>query len=261
MRAMRESADTGRRELRTLLALVDGSLPLADRPAAVARLTATPEGRRALAAHRRTAAALRGSGPSPPADLRRRLQVRASPAPRRLPATRLRFALAGGLAALVVGFGATLSGMLSAEPSATGAAALAARPATQPAPPQLATRPELLARGVEGVAFPAWGAKFGWQPRGARTDETRGRRAVTVFYEHEGHRIGYTILSGPPLDPPADARRSRVAGVDLASWRDGMRTVVMFERGGHTCVLAGHVVHADTLPKLATWRGDGVIRF
>jgi anti-sigma factor RsiW len=258
---MRESADIGRRELRTLLALVDGSLPLAERSAAVARLTATPEGRRALAAHRRTAAALRGSGASPPADLRRRLQARASPAPRRRWATRRQVAVAGGLAALVLGFGATLSGLRRAEPSATGAAALAARPATEPAPPQRAARPELLARDVEGVAFPAWGAKFGWQPRGARTDALDGRRAVTVFYEHEGHRIGYTILSGPPLDAPVDARRSRVRGVELASWRDGMRSVVMFERGGHTCVIAGHVIHADTLPKLATWRGDGAVRF
>jgi hypothetical protein len=40
-----------------------------------------------------------------------------------------------------------------------------------------------------------------------------------------------------------------------------MRSVVMFERGGHTCVIAGHVIHADTLTKLATWRGDGAVRF
>ncbi len=169
--------------------------------------------------------------------------------------------LAGGLAAPTLGVGAALSEVLSGEPSATGAAALAARPATQPTPPQLATRPALLARSVEAVAFPARGAKFGWHPDGARTDELDGRRAVTVFYEHQGHRIGYTIVSGPPLAPPEDARQSRVAGVELATWRDGMRTAVMFERGGHTCVLAGHVMHAKTFPKLATWRGDGAVRF
>jgi len=45
-------------------------------------------------------------------------------------------------------------------------------------------------------------------------------------------------------------------------YRDGQRTVAVFERAGRTCVLAG-VVHAeDTLVKLATWRGDdGTLKF
>ena len=261
MPAMREPTDIDPRELRALLALVDGSLPAAERPAVERRLNASPQGRRALAAHRRTAAALRAGGPSPPAELRRWLQERARGAPRRRRAARVRVAVAGGLAALLVGVVAGLVGVMGGAPSASDAAALAARPATQPTPPTVATQPTLLARDVEGVPFPTWGKAFGWHPHGARTDELDGRRAVTVFYEHMGHRIGYTIVSGPPLDAPGDAHRSRVRGVELATWHEGMRTVVMFERGGHTCVLAGHVIHADTLPKLATWRGGGAVRF
>jgi hypothetical protein len=44
-------------------------------------------------------------------------------------------------------------------------------------------------------------------------------------------------------------------------YRDGRNTVVAFVRNGHTCVLAGHVHFASTLPKLASWKGDGAIRF
>ena len=46
-----------------------------------------------------------------------------------------------------------------------------------------------------------------------------------------------------------------------AAYRDGRNTVVAFVRNGHTCVLAGYVHFASTLPKLASWNGDGVIPF
>jgi hypothetical protein len=153
-----------------------------------------------------------------------------------------------------------LPGLLSGGPSVEQAAALAARTATEPTPPAVAGRPELLARDVDGVTFPEWGKQFGWHASGARTDEIAGRHAVTVFYEHQGHRIGYTIVSGDPLDVPANADRMRVNGLDLAIYHDGHRTVAVFERGGHTCVLAGHVIHNDTMPKLASWRANGAIR-
>jgi hypothetical protein len=44
-------------------------------------------------------------------------------------------------------------------------------------------------------------------------------------------------------------------------YRDGRNTVVTFVRNGHTCVLAGYVHFASTLPKLASWDGDGAIPF
>jgi hypothetical protein len=245
-------------DLRVLLALVDGSLPADERTAAEARLTATPEGRRALAAHRRVAGALRGRGPMAPEELRQRIATRAE---RREPASprRGRLALAGGLAAVVLALALALPGLLAGSPSVADAVSLAALPATEATPPT--AQPGLLARTVDGVEFPEWGEKFGWHAHGARSDELHGRDAETVFYDHQGHHIGYTIVSGPPLEIPDRAHRSRVNGVTLAAYRDGMRDVVVFERGGHTCVLAGHVLHAATLVKLATWKADGAVRF
>jgi hypothetical protein len=167
---------------------------------------------------------------------------------------------AAAAAALLVAAVLVLPGLLAGAPSVEQVAALDARVATEPTPPSVAGRPELLARDVDGVSFPDWGEKFGWHASGARTDKIAGRRAVTVFYRHMDHRIGYTIVSGKPLEVPANAQRMRVNGVDLAMYHDGERTVTVFERGGHTCILAGHVIHHDTMPKLASWRANGAIR-
>jgi anti-sigma factor RsiW len=248
---MAESLST--RELRQLLSVVDGTLPAHEQAAAEARLAATPEGARALAAHRRVAGALRGRGPVTPAGLRARVRE----APRRRPLVWL--APAAGVAALLVAAVLVLPGLFAGGPSVEQAAALAARSATEPTPAMVAGRPGLLARDVDGVTFPDWGKQFAWHADGARTDEIAGRRAVTVFYRHMDHRIGYTIVSGKPLEVPANAHRMRVNGVDLAIYHDGERTVTVFERGGHTCILAGHVIHHDTMPKLASWRADGAI--
>jgi anti-sigma factor RsiW len=244
------------RDVRLLLAVVDGKLPAHEQAAAEERLRATPAGARALAAHRRVAGALRGRGPAAPDALRRRVQAAEAPRPRRV----AWLAPAGAAAALLVAAILVLPGLLAGRPSVEQAAALAARSATEPTPAMVAGRPGLLARDVDGVTFPDWGEQFGWHADGARTDKIQGRRAVTVFYTHQGHRIGYTIVSGDPLEVPANAHRMRVDGVDLAIYHDGHRTVTVFERGGHTCILAGHVIHNDTMPKLASWRANGAIR-
>jgi hypothetical protein len=249
-------ADLSSRDLRLLLAVVDGTLPAHERAAAEARLAATPAGARALASHRRVAVALRGRGPVAPDALRRRVQATPRPRSRRL----VWLAPATAAAALLVAVVLVLPGMLAGGPSVEQAAALAARSATEPTPPVVSGRPEMLARDVDGVTFPEWGKEFGWHAEGARTDEIAGRRAVTVFYTHQGHRIGYTIVSGDPLEVPEGAQRMRFNGLDLAIYRDGHRTVTVFERGGHTCILAGHVIHDDTMPKLASWKGDGAIK-
>jgi len=66
------------------------------------------------------------------------------------------------------------------------------------------------------------------------------------------HRIGYTIVSGPALDLPRGAARARRNGIEIALYRDRAgHDVAVFERDGHTCVLAGHVMHRSTLIKLA----------
>ena len=137
-------------------------------------------------------------------------------------------------------------------------ATVSLRPATQPTP---ASDGMLLARTHQGVAFPDWSREFGWMAEGGRSDTIEGRRAESVFYMHHGHRIAYTVVAGKPLEPPAGARTRRVNGVELIQFRDGPRDVVMFERGGRTCVLAGEVLSAETLVELASWRGRGTISF
>jgi hypothetical protein len=111
------------------------------------------------------------------------------------------------------------------------------------------------------VTYPYWTQKFGWQMAGQRTDSIDGRATRTVFYRHTHHRIGYTVVSGKPLKRPAGAERLVVDGVEMYRYRDGRNTVVTFERNGHTCVLAGYVHSATTLPKLASWNGRGAIAF
>jgi hypothetical protein len=75
------------------------------------------------------------------------------------------------------------------------------------------------------------------------------------------HRVAYTIVGGDALDPPPGARRVTVAGRPLWALRDDPRDVVVFQRQGKTCILAGHVESTHTLWRLATWRGNGSITF
>ena len=137
-------------------------------------------------------------------------------------------------------------------------ASISARPATQATPP---SDGKLLDREFAGVSYPDWSREFGWTAEGARTDEIDGRRADTVFYMHHGHRIAYTVIDGAPLEPPEGATTRRVGGLTLAQFRDGPRDVVTFERNGRTCVLEGEVISPATLVELASWSGDGAVRF
>ena len=118
------------------------------------------------------------------------------------------------------------------------AAALAHEPATAPTP---ASSGAVLDASVDGVAFPDWSDEFGWNERGARRDTLDGRSTTTVFYEHMGHRIAYTILPGEPAAPPEGSRTVRRNGLEIALSRAGDQTIAVFERDGRTCVLAGHV--------------------
>ena len=65
------------------------------------------------------------------------------------------------------------------------------------------------------------------------------------------------MIAGEPIDPPEGAEVLRVGDVTLHHFSDGPRDVVVFERGGHTCVLAGEVIHGATIEELAAWRGRG----
>jgi hypothetical protein len=135
----------------------------------------------------------------------------------------------------------------------TQAADLAGQPATRSAPASVGP---VLQASVDGVEFPDWSAKFGWHETGARDDTLDGRATRTVFYEHMGHRIAYTIVSGPALPLPDDARVVRRNHMAIAVYHDpdqGGRDVAVFRRDGRTCVLAGHVMHQSTLINLAAW--------
>ena len=241
------------REIRLLAGLADGSLPPDQREAAERELLGDPERAAALERQRRAVAALRAARPPAPDELHRRIAALGDAQTRR-PARR-RHAVAGLAAAAAL---ALLMVLLplgpSRAPPVTAVAALAERgiAASPPAPdPQ---RRGLLAEQADGVPYPDWTAAFGWAPAGARADEIADRRAETVFYEHDGHVIGYTIIEGDPLAPPRDARRIVRDGRQIHVWTDGPRDVVTFERDGRTCVLSGEVLAQETLVRLAAWR-------
>jgi hypothetical protein len=216
--------------------------------------------------HRRAVEALRHGGPATPEGLRRRLQALESPSPemrlgRPRSVPRLLAPAAGVAALIVVAVVVVLSLGGPAGPSVVQASELAQLPSTERTPAQDTRNPALLERRLEGVTFPDWSKEFGWHADGARTDRLDGRRAETVFYTHHGHRIGYTVISGKPLEMPENAQNVRRNGLEMWRYMDGDRTVLVFERDGVTCILAGHVVHEDTPLKLASWQGSGAVRF
>jgi hypothetical protein len=148
------------------------------------------------------------------------------------------------------------------EPSVDDAAALAARSAADPAPTTQEGQPTLLATSFEGLAYPDWAREFGWRAVGERSDELEGRSTRTVFYENEeGRRIGYTIVSGEPLEPPSGGERSTIDGVEFETFAVDSTNGVTWLRDGHSCVLAGGGVERSTLLELAAWKGDGAVTF
>ena len=218
-----------------LVGLADGALRGRRLARAEARLRELPDGQRLIERQSRVRRAL-GGHPAPAvepwfAGWRPRVALTAATA----------LALAVALAILPGGRS------ISSE-----AAALAMAPATEPAP---RTAGPLLQADVEGVAFPNWGPEFGWHQTGARRDTLDGRVTRTVFYEHMGHRVAYTIVPGAPVKAPPGARTVRRGGLEIALTRDGDRDVAIFERDGRTCILAGHVEHTSTLVRLAAWKG------
>jgi len=204
---------------------------------------------------------LSGGGPATPPTLHAGLrELRPPAAPRRQP-PRLVLAGATALATLAAVLALALTAGSPGAPTIAKAATLATRAATAPSPARDAAHPTLTRTSFAGIAYPYWTGRFGWRAAGQRTDSLDGRATRTVFYRHTHHRIGYTVISGKPLKRPAGAQRLVVNGVEMYRYRDGRKTVVTFERNGHTCVLAGYVHFASTLPKLAAWTGDGAIRF
>jgi len=243
-----------------LAALADGSLP-PDRLAAVEAMAASsPELAARLDEQRRAAGIVRSAAAAveAPAGLRARVEAQRRPVASR----RRSYLWAGGVvaaAAVALVVVLALPENVPGGPSVAEAAVVATRPAAGPAP--AAAGKALLDRSVDGVAFPAWAEKFGWDATGVRTDTVGGRRMTTVFYDKGGRRIAYTIVEGDGLEAPADAPTVRRGATDLRLFTVGGRTAVTWERLGHTCILSGAGVDTPTLAKLAAWNGRGTVAF
>jgi hypothetical protein len=216
--------------------------------------------------HERVARLLGEHGPSAPPALRQRIEAQAAARAERWSwqwPQLARFALGAALALVALALLLPPSfDSGNGDPTVLDAHAILGEGAQAPAPRPLGDHPQLLAADLDGVRFPNWERGFGWTAFGQRSDELDGREAETVFYEHEGHEIAYTIVDGEPLPPPPAATHRRVGGVDLALYRaDDGHEIVAFQRQGKTCVLSGHVEHRSTLVELATWRADGRVTF
>jgi len=212
-----------------LAALADGSLYGPRRADLEARIAADPRLAEALERQRAALAMLAASSTPAPISLRIKVEELAATAPaaraarqwrRLLPAAGL--ALAAMLAALVFATGG---------PAVDDVLAVALRPATAPAS---------LDREFEGIRFPTYEK---WRATGSRTDTIDGRRVRTVFYERDGQRIAYAIVSGPALSDESALRIVRDAEVVAVTWT----------RDGRTCVISAAGVSVDVLAKLAVW--------
>ena len=184
-----------KREQALLVQLADGTLTGPARARAEARLSRIPDGERLLERQRRVARAL-GADRKPSV-------VREPRA--------LRLVAAGALATALVLMWVLAPG--GDRTTTERAADMAQLPATRPAP---AASGAVLRAEVDGVRFPDWGPEFGWHETGLRRDTIDGRRTATVYYEHMGHRLAYTIVSGPALPRPANAHVVRRDGLAIS---------------------------------------------
>jgi hypothetical protein len=241
-----------------LTALADGTLRGRRRARLLAEVGRSPELAEQFERQRRAVAALRSVDERAPAWLRARVEPE-----RGRPRSPVSLPLAGGLAAAAA-FALILALVLpggAGGPTVVEASELAERHSAAAAPRPDPEQPKVLNARAAGLAFPSWAEEFGWRATGRRVDELDGRRAVTVFYEKAGRRIGYTIISGEAIDPPEEARRAVREGTVLHDLSADGRVIVTWLRDGVTCVLSGSGVDANTLLDLAAWKGKGAVRF
>lgn len=167
---------------------------------------------------------------------------------------RPRLAALGAFAAAVVALAIVIG--TSGSSSTIGvhdASAPTLRAATAGPPAENAANRTKLAASVDGVAFPYWGAHFGWRSTGARRDSVDGRAVTTVFYEGaRGRRVGYAIVAGsaPSLSGGVVAHRDGTAYRMLTI---GGAAAVAWMREGHLCIVSGRGVDGATLLRLASW--------
>jgi anti-sigma factor RsiW len=165
----------------------------------------------------------------------------------------LRWPAAGGIAAGSLAVILAVVMMIGGGPGIEDVAAAATRPPTAEVAPVPPTS-KVLDERVADVRFPNYAGKFGWKAVGTRTDEIKGRATRTVFYEKDGKRIAYTVVSGDALDQPDAADRATVEGTVIRALRAEGREVVTWRRRGHTCVMTSKDVSRAQLLKLAGWK-------
>jgi hypothetical protein len=158
---------------------------------------------------------------------------------------------AGLIVVLVLALGSGGPG----APTVLQASTLGLRPAAIGAPEENPRAPGQLAISAEGIAYPYWNRRFGWQTAGARSDQLGGRKVTTVFYANSaGRRIGYSIVAGSALPIPGGGHAAVWDGTRFEVLQRGDSTVVTWRRAGHTCILVGSKVSARTLLTLADWQ-------
>jgi hypothetical protein len=246
-----------------LARLADGTLT-PERRARVERAVAeSPELQARLAEQRHVVEAVQGAAREVVAPPSLRARVDAERRGRRVaPRVRRRYALVA--AAAVAAALAVLIALPSGSPggpSVVQAAAIGLQPPTEPAPARYDDSHALLDRSESGVPFPNWSEWRGWRASGARRDEVKGRDATTVYYQRDGHEIAYTIVSGHHLKVPGNVWSGESNGVKLWSLDAGGRTIVVWERKGHSCVMSGTGVSRDELTKLASWKAQGELPY
>jgi hypothetical protein len=186
---------------------------------------------------------------SAPLTLRERLAGEGRAAGRQ---SRRRWFAAGTLAvaAAAVAVALILAGA-GGGPQVSGAADVALAQPVGPQPATSAKHPNRLKAEVDGVAFPSWkGSEY--RAAAVADREVGGRVSTVVWYRGPGGTsVGYVIVPGDSLPTPDGTRTVSRAGVDFAVGRRTGGTVVSWERGGHTCVVAARGVPARTLVSLA----------
>jgi anti-sigma factor RsiW len=245
-----------------LAALADGTLAPEKAAALEERVAESPELAARLDEQRRVVALVHEAGADVVAHSALRARIEAQRRERRtFGGLRWPVGIAAAAAVAALAVLLVLPEDVPGGPSVAEAAALGTLPPLEGAPSASPAEPKLLAEDVQGVAFPNWLAKFGWDATGVRRDTIEDRPATTVYYEKDGRRIAYTIVGGEALQAPGDAVRAEREGTELQVFDVGGRTVVTWERLGRTCILSGAGVDRDVLLDLAGWKGMGSVEF
>jgi hypothetical protein len=250
-------------EMAELSALADGTLPAERRPAVEARVAASRELQELLERQRRALAATQALTSEPvPTSLQTAVEARRRPrtGPRGLPRWLIpRVATAGALAVAIVVVAAVVLTGGPGAPTVAEAARFAAEAPSGPAPRAVSDGARL-AVDVDGVVFPDLLRSYGWRAVAVNRGEIDGREITTVFYEKDGRRIAYAIVAGSGLPRPSAAESTTREGVLFQTLRVDGRLVVTWRRLGNTCVLVGAAPPSELLT-LASWRGDGTLRY